>query len=62
MQKLLLLVGGLVGALFPKLYRLWQGLVDSERTARPVLPHPTAAATVEVVIVHFSLDVLVTLR
>ena len=52
MQELLLLIGGLVGAISPKLYGLGQGLIDFKRTARSVLPHSPAAFAVEIVVVH----------
>ena len=57
MQELLLLIGGRICAISPKLYGLGQGLIDFKRTARPVLPHSAAALAVEVVIVHCALDV-----
>ena len=51
-QELLLLVGGPIRALLPELYRLWEGLIDFKGTARSVLPDSTAAAAVEVGIIH----------
>ena len=61
-QELLLLVGGLVRAILPELYRLWEGLVDFKGTARSVLPDSTAASSVEVWVIHSLSYVLIPLE
>jgi hypothetical protein len=61
-QELLRFVGHLIGRALPKLYGLWERLIDPERTSWLLFPYSTRAAAIEIRVVHALARVRVPFR